>query len=168
MARKGIQVSQTINRRAVDSAHLRAGFESLIADSRDTLKRYTPAQIAKSKILTRRQSRLAFYVQCLQDFDYRVGNNVRKAKRKTYLLGVTCTCGYTVRITRKWLDVAAPTCPNPDCDNVGKPLTEYQGFANPNSPEEMMQAFKEEFEQERALEKEIGTQQDSLDDGRPL
>ena len=31
-------------------------------------------------------------------------------------------CGYTVRLTRKWLDVAAPACPNPDCGRQGQAL----------------------------------------------
>ncbi len=33
------------------------------------------------------------------------------------LLKASCErCGYTVRVTRQWLDVASPICPNPDCD----------------------------------------------------
>ena len=33
------------------------------------------------------------------------------------LLKACCErCGYTVRVTRQWLDVASPICPNPDCD----------------------------------------------------
>lgn len=29
------------------------------------------------------------------------------------------TCGYLVRTTQKWLDVAIPACPNPDCEDTG-------------------------------------------------
>lgn len=31
-------------------------------------------------------------------------------------------CGYTVRVTRQWLDVADPACPNPECDSQGEPM----------------------------------------------
>lgn len=31
-------------------------------------------------------------------------------------------CGYTVRLTRKWLAVAVPACPNPACPDHGKPM----------------------------------------------
>jgi hypothetical protein len=33
------------------------------------------------------------------------------------LLKASCEgCGYTVRLARQWLEVAVPTCPDPDCD----------------------------------------------------
>jgi hypothetical protein len=31
-------------------------------------------------------------------------------------------CGYTVRITKKWLEVSPPACPNPDCESNGEPM----------------------------------------------
>lgn len=31
-------------------------------------------------------------------------------------------CGYTVRLTRKWVDVAVPQCPNAECKAQGRPL----------------------------------------------
>lgn len=31
-------------------------------------------------------------------------------------------CGYTVRITRKWIEVAVPSCPNPGCEKHGADL----------------------------------------------
>jgi hypothetical protein len=35
----------------------------------------------------------------------------------TRLVKVVCSaCEYTMRVTRKWIDVAIPTCPNPECD----------------------------------------------------
>jgi len=45
-------------------------------------------------------------------------------KQGTRLLKAECgVCGYTVRVTRKWLDAAgAPLCPSEDCDNHGKAL----------------------------------------------
>jgi hypothetical protein len=161
-------MSDASKRRAIDSTHIRAGFETLIFESKETLKRYSPEQIAKSKILSRRKSRLEFYELCIKDFDYRFGNNVRKAKRKTYLLGMVCTCGYLVRVTQKWLDVAAPTCPNPDCPSMGKPMQEIGSLpADPRGEQErqqqaaeILEEFRAEFEQERASDSKIGTDED--------
>lgn len=33
-------------------------------------------------------------------------------------------CGYTVRVSRQWLDIAPPVCPDPDCDSCGEPMQE--------------------------------------------
>ena len=35
-------------------------------------------------------------------------------------------CGYMVRTSRKWLDVAVPVCPNPNCKKAWCPFTIYQ------------------------------------------
>lgn len=44
-------------------------------------------------------------------------------KKGTYLLKCACDeCGYTVRTTQKWLDLATPTCPNAECPNQGLTL----------------------------------------------
>lgn len=45
-------------------------------------------------------------------------------KQGTRLIKAECgVCGYTVRVTRKWLDAAgAPLCPAPSCNDHGKPL----------------------------------------------
>jgi len=41
-----------------------------------------------------------------------------RKKAKTRLLKVYCDCcGYTMRITQKWLDIAIPKCPSPDCED---------------------------------------------------
>jgi len=48
-----------------------------------------------------------------------------KPKKQVGSRMVKCACkacGYTVRTTQKWLDVAAPTCPNDDCDKVGEAM----------------------------------------------
>lgn len=46
------------------------------------------------------------------------------AKQPTRLLKAECgPCGYTVRVTRKWVDTAgAPLCPDKHCDNWRRPL----------------------------------------------
>jgi hypothetical protein len=39
------------------------------------------------------------------------------------LLKASCdSCGYTVRVTRQWLDVASPVCPDPNCDAYQEPM----------------------------------------------
>jgi hypothetical protein len=41
-------------------------------------------------------------------------------KQPTRLLKVWCpSCEYTARITKKWLDVGVPLCPNGDCEAFG-------------------------------------------------
>jgi hypothetical protein len=41
------------------------------------------------------------------------------------LLKVYCPeCGYTVRVTRQWLDIGAPTCPNGECSEHGRAMVE--------------------------------------------
>lgn len=43
--------------------------------------------------------------------------NAGMKKPGSRLLKAQCPCcGYTVRITRQWVDVAPPTCPDPECD----------------------------------------------------
>lgn len=53
------------------------------------------------------------------------GMTTGERKQGTRLLKAECAvCGYTVRITRKWLDLAgAPLCPVADCDDYSKPLS---------------------------------------------
>jgi hypothetical protein len=54
------------------------------------------------------------------------GDGVTTPKRKvqtTRLKKVVCSsCHYTMRVTRKWIDTAVPTCPSPDCDMVGEEM----------------------------------------------
>jgi hypothetical protein len=39
------------------------------------------------------------------------------------LLKVCCEgCGYTVRVTRQWLNIASPLCPDPNCDAYQEPM----------------------------------------------
>ena len=41
------------------------------------------------------------------------------------LLKVSCPdCGYTIRVTRQWLDVGAPECPNEECARCGDSMEE--------------------------------------------
>ena len=51
---------------------------------------------------------------------------LRRLDRKlarTRLVRVRCAaCGYLVRTTQRWLMVAIPICPNPDCPSHGDPM----------------------------------------------
>jgi hypothetical protein len=39
------------------------------------------------------------------------------------LIGVTCPqCGYKMRVTRCWLRIATPLCPNPRCPSMGEEM----------------------------------------------
>ena len=59
--------------------------------------------------------------------DYPHGAMTEKARatgtQGTRLLKAECACcGYTVRVTRKWLEIGPPLCPNTTCDNYREPL----------------------------------------------
>jgi hypothetical protein len=46
-----------------------------------------------------------------------------KPKQKARQLKSICAeCGYTARVSRKWLDIATPLCPNPACGNFEHPM----------------------------------------------
>lgn len=46
-----------------------------------------------------------------------------KKKQTTRMIKCVCgQCGYTVRLAKKWLDVATPDCPNRDCLNYNFPM----------------------------------------------
>jgi hypothetical protein len=46
-----------------------------------------------------------------------------KAGPGSRLLKVSCpACDYTMRVTRTWLEVAVPCCPDPDCDRAGESM----------------------------------------------
>jgi len=56
------------------------------------------------------------------------------------LLKASCeSCGYTVRVTRQWLDIASPLCPNPDCDGYQEPMASGQSevFKRPGARHSM-------------------------------
>ena len=46
------------------------------------------------------------------------------------LLKARCeACGYTVRVTRQWLEIASPTCPDPSCDAYREPMVSTRSAA---------------------------------------
>lgn len=54
----------------------------------------------------------------------RVPEGAGKARPGSRLIKVSCpACDYTMRITRTWLELAIPACPNPDCDACGDTMT---------------------------------------------
>lgn len=51
------------------------------------------------------------------------GRTTEPKKQTTRMVKVECdTCGYTVRTTAKWLAVATPVCPDPDCPDHGNAM----------------------------------------------
>lgn len=62
------------------------------------------------------EARLRDVAEALGEFPHAKLNPVAKPKQSTRLIKAMCAdCGYTVRVTRKWLDeVGAPICP---CNN---------------------------------------------------
>jgi SprT-like family len=47
-------------------------------------------------------------------------SKLTKPTQATRMLKAECPCcGYAVRLSRKWLDVATPTCPDTDCEKFG-------------------------------------------------
>ena len=50
-----------------------------------------------------------------------------KPKQSTRLLKACCVeCGYTVRVSRKWFDVAPPICPDATCRGYGVSMSQEQ------------------------------------------
>jgi hypothetical protein len=46
------------------------------------------------------------------------------------LLKARCeACGYTVRVTRQWLEIASPICPDPHCDAYQEPMVSARSEA---------------------------------------
>jgi hypothetical protein len=46
-----------------------------------------------------------------------------RKKQGTRMLKAQCNeCDYTVRTTQKWIEVATPICPNPDCGSHGEEM----------------------------------------------
>jgi hypothetical protein len=56
-----------------------------------------------------------------------LGNAPTRKVQGTRLLKVSCpSCDYTIRVTHKWIDVAIPTCPAPDCNLFGERMEVFQ------------------------------------------
>lgn len=48
----------------------------------------------------------------------------KEKKPGSRLIKAACEgCEYTVRLAQKWIDIATPTCPNPDCDGFGHDMS---------------------------------------------
>jgi len=64
------------------------------------------------------KQRVAPMLQELGDYPHAaLDPSVARKKDGTRLVKAACPeCGYTVRITRKWLDVAIPRCPVDECE----------------------------------------------------
>jgi hypothetical protein len=67
----------------------------------------------------------------------------RIARQGTRLIKASCAqCEYTIRLARKWLRVAPPLCPNPRCEQRGKPLTvDTNAGSTPIDIEQFLEQF---------------------------
>lgn len=59
------------------------------------------------------KAKISEWVKILGDYPHAVlgGENSGGKKQTTRLIKAECECGYTVRISRKWLSIAIPECP---------------------------------------------------------
>lgn len=59
------------------------------------------------------KTKIAEWVSVIGNYPHAVlgGENSGGKKQTTRLIKVECECGYTVRISRKWLSIAIPECP---------------------------------------------------------
>ena len=61
---------------------------------------------------------IATWVQALGDYPHATLSSNGVRKQSTRLLKCECVkCGYTVRLSKKWIQVALPRCPDQDCDH---------------------------------------------------
>jgi hypothetical protein len=57
----------------------------------------------------------------------RAGANGLKSRNLLVMCG---GCGYKARITRMWLEVGVPKCPNPDCENFDTEMSQEEFFSS--------------------------------------
>lgn len=59
-------------------------------------------------------------LDAIGDYPHAKLDATKRKKQSTRMIKASCpACGYTVRTTAKWIDVAAPTCPNAECIDFG-------------------------------------------------
>jgi hypothetical protein len=53
-----------------------------------------------------------------------LGESSGPKKQSTRMIKCECSeCGYVVRTSKKWIELAVPNCPNPECANSGEAMT---------------------------------------------
>lgn len=56
-------------------------------------------------------------LDCLGPYPHATLDSSNRKKQGTRMIKAECgCCGYTIRLTRKWLEVAIPVCPDPECE----------------------------------------------------
>lgn len=62
-------------------------------------------------------------LDAIGDYPHAKLDATKRKKQGTRMIKASCTaCGYTVRSTAKWIGIATPTCPDPDCHEWGTPM----------------------------------------------
>lgn len=70
------------------------------------------------------KAKIEAWIKSMPEYPHGVMSIDKKAvKPGSRLLKACCEgCGYTIRLSRQWLDVAIPACPNEECDNRGEAM----------------------------------------------
>jgi hypothetical protein len=67
---------------------------------------------------------IADWVSDMGEYPHAELTENNRKKQTTRMIKCVCgECGYTVRLARKWLEVATPDCPNGNCDNYSLAMT---------------------------------------------
>jgi hypothetical protein len=62
-------------------------------------------------------------LDAIGDYPHAKLDATKRKKQGTRMIKASCAaCGYTVRSTAKWISIATPTCPAPDCHEWGNPM----------------------------------------------
>lgn len=73
---------------------------------------------------------IAQWCNALGDYPHAVLSDTHSGGKKqtTRLIKCECVkCGYTVRLSKKWIEVALPRCPDQDCDHYDYDMTPDMG-----------------------------------------
>ena len=62
-------------------------------------------------------------IDAIGDYPHAALDSSTKPKQSTRLVKAECpTCGYTIRVTRKWIEAAPPCCPDFGCTSHNQPM----------------------------------------------
>lgn len=71
---------------------------------------------------------IAQWLTVVGEYPHATLSNSGIKKQGTRLIKCECaSCGYTVRLAKKWLDIGSPRCPNTDCLNYDYDMTADTG-----------------------------------------
>ena len=69
------------------------------------------------------KAKIAEWVQVLGEYPHAPLMQSNIKKQSTRMIKCVClACDYQVYTSNKWIEIAMPTCPNDDCDQMGYPM----------------------------------------------